>query len=864
MAAATKSGLVQRRRIIERPRLSVLLDDSGARVLVLTAPAGYGKSTLAGQWIDADGRSGAWFRARPSSTDVAALALDVARTAAAIVPGCDERLREHLRAVAAPGERPDVLGELVGEDLAAWPSNAWLVIDEYEEIATSRDAERFIEVLVESSPVQLLVASRQRPSWATQRRILLGELLEITHSELAMTESEAAEVLAGRSGPSRSSLLALAGGWPAAIALASVSGADLDRSGAIDPSELHESLYRFFAEEIFRTFDDDVQRGLVVLSIAPVLSRHLAVELLGDDVSRQVCALAIDIGVMAERGDQLEFHPLARSFLNDRAAREHPTANEAAETCVAHYRERRDWAAALDLITWFGLRERLVPTLDAALDKLLDTGQLSSLEEWCESAQLLGIDESCVALARAEIALRRARLTEAQTHGEAAAGDGSPYAFRGLCVAGRAAHLASREEEAVELYRRAEAAAATVADRREAEWAGATCLFDLEAPEAEARLIELRRSLIRSSPHDVVRCAAAGLSYGFRFGALDLAEADRAHELLGAVASPLVRAAFQCNYSVALSLSARYEAGLTVSESALHLVRGLRIDFALPYMLHARATALAGLRDWRGAERDIESALSATRATRDSYGQHICLALEIRLLVQQGRHESALAVEVPALAHSLRSGLAEANASRAFALAAASRMGEAVVTIDEVRGLSSAIEPTVLISVVDTIVALKSGDRSAYQQAAALADLALTRGAQDLLVAAYRSTPELLGLLLRAPERRDEMVRLLARVGDLDLAEGLGQSVALDDPAARLSPREREVFRLLQDGMTNAQIAATLVLSEATVKVHVHKILEKLGFDNRNAIAFQAILTRRTQATSAIDETEGTLGSSVL
>ena len=42
-----------RRRIIERPRLTRLLDDSPARIKMLIAPAGYGKTTLARQWLSA-------------------------------------------------------------------------------------------------------------------------------------------------------------------------------------------------------------------------------------------------------------------------------------------------------------------------------------------------------------------------------------------------------------------------------------------------------------------------------------------------------------------------------------------------------------------------------------------------------------------------------------------------------------------------------------------------------------------------------------------------------------------------------------------------------------------------------------------
>ena len=156
---------LKRRRIVERPRLFALLDESKARVRTLVAPAGYGKSTLAEQWVARDGRRDAWFTARSSSTDVAALALGLARTCAALVEECDARLREHLRALPAPAENVETLAEILGEDLEAWPADGWLVIDDYHEIALEPQAERFVSALVAASTVQFLIASRQRPAW---------------------------------------------------------------------------------------------------------------------------------------------------------------------------------------------------------------------------------------------------------------------------------------------------------------------------------------------------------------------------------------------------------------------------------------------------------------------------------------------------------------------------------------------------------------------------------------------------------------------------------------------------------------------------------------------------------------------------
>ena len=67
------------RRIIERPRLIKLLDECEARIILLLAPAGYGKTTLARQW--AKTLNGAiWISCTPAHRDVAVLAEDLGRS----------------------------------------------------------------------------------------------------------------------------------------------------------------------------------------------------------------------------------------------------------------------------------------------------------------------------------------------------------------------------------------------------------------------------------------------------------------------------------------------------------------------------------------------------------------------------------------------------------------------------------------------------------------------------------------------------------------------------------------------------------------------------------------------------------------
>ena len=156
-------AVATRRRIIPRPRLTKLLDESPARIKLLVAPAGYGKTTLAQQWLDVPERRDVWYRGGPASADVAALAAGIAIAVAEIVPDAGKRMRQRIRTVGHPEEDVDVLAELFAEDIQEWPADAWLAIDDYHYAMESTASERFIELAARQTSIQLVVTSRRRP-----------------------------------------------------------------------------------------------------------------------------------------------------------------------------------------------------------------------------------------------------------------------------------------------------------------------------------------------------------------------------------------------------------------------------------------------------------------------------------------------------------------------------------------------------------------------------------------------------------------------------------------------------------------------------------------------------------------------------
>jgi ATP/maltotriose-dependent transcriptional regulator MalT len=852
MTMTVSEARIFKHRIIERPRLLALLDESEARVRMLVASAGYGKTTLAEQWVGREGRRGAWYTARSASTDVAALALGIARSAASIVGGCDDRLHEHLRLFPDPAEDAGVLAEILAEDVGVWPEDSWLVIDDYHEIAQEPIAERFVEELVSASSIRLLIATRQRPSWVSTKMILYGDALELGQLALAMDSKEASSVMAGRSAPSASGIVSLANGWPAVIGLASVSSAE----PRPDVEQMPESLYRYFAEEVFGSLGAEVQAGLTTLAVAPILDRQLANSLLGVEGAEQVCSAALDVGILVERGIRLELHPLARSFLADWGGQLglEPAA-EATETCLTHYRARRDWDAAFEILVAGGPVDELESLLGTALDELLETARLSTVQRWCALAASADVDAPIFGIASAEVALRLGRHIEAMAHAEGAAAQDPRLAYRALSLAGRAAHLSSREERALDLYRQAERSASSDEERRDAMWGQLMCLVDLEDPSATGLLIDLSQGVSLATPREYVRAAAHRTYLQLRVGPLNLDEADDAFQLLPTVSDALVRSSFLSAYAIALGLVGRYGDASAAARELLSIAESHRFSFAIPYGLCASAIAYSGLREWERAEKAAQEALGQAREKLDVHVVLLSSSILLRLYAQQARYSEALRLSFSSRG-ALPASVAELNCSRALVLACAGREEEAlglVASSPETR----AVEPIVLASAVEAVVATKSGSPDVVECVRRLEQLAFEIGAVDLLVVSYRACPELLAVLLRAESGR--VRELMRQAGDLDLAEAAGRPIADgEDRTILLSPREREVYELLRAGLSNREIAKLLFIEPSTVKVHAHKIYDKLGVRSRTALAVQAALERSRQATSATDSADST------
>src|SRR4051812_38505015 len=161
VTASTSNARGRReRRIIERPRLIKLLDESDAQIILLLAPAGYGKTTLARQW--AKTLNGAiWVTLTAAHRDVARFAEDVASGIDALGGDASNFVGEYLRSRGNPQRAAHDVGTVLREQLKA-ARVRWLLLDDYHELRDSAEAAEILTLLQSVDGLRLFVTTRVR------------------------------------------------------------------------------------------------------------------------------------------------------------------------------------------------------------------------------------------------------------------------------------------------------------------------------------------------------------------------------------------------------------------------------------------------------------------------------------------------------------------------------------------------------------------------------------------------------------------------------------------------------------------------------------------------------------------------------
>jgi LuxR family maltose regulon positive regulatory protein len=831
MAAGAAQPTVVRResRIIERPRLIKLLDETDARTILLLAPAGYGKTTLARQWAKTlNGAVSVTLTA--SHADVAWLAVQIAEALDGKEGAASRAIREHIRARANPQRASRELGAVLADRLGRIDTQ-WVIFDDYHEISPSPEAEDLIATLERDGGARILIASRVRPQWASGRRFVYGEVLEVGRAALAMTETEATEVLGSKQ--SALSFSAQAAGWPAVIGLAAAA-----HTSVVPHETVPEALHRYLAEELFNRASLELREALLSLALRD--PRDLAPFDESDDhTASGLIAEAEALGFNSSDA-AFELHPLLREFLLEKLLARQDAIERvraAIETCVSE----SAWDQALALILRFGLDDLVESTVASAFKPLARSGRLATLTAFAtsigESARSSSPSTNAVL---AEAAFRDGNFNLAVDFIESARSGLSPehpLASRVAAISGQISFLQADFSSAEESFRLAGEFSTDERDSAEAAHGLATASIFGEKASAPATVEALRKVRSRS-PVDLMRFVSSEVALrclgGHPAGLSGNLHLDTARQALSQVEDPRVRSNVTYVIASALTQKAEYDLAREWLCEFFATAEEFGLEFAMPYANWTLAQAAIGQRRFGEAERALQSIEDIAARTHEHHHLLNARSLRARLLLQNGEPEAASrCVADPAAMPVIPSWKGEYLATRALASACmgdltgsrrAQRLASAASAALEVRGLVLAAR---------AVTALSNG-RGVSTRIGALIETADRLEIWDPVVCALRSAPAVGDAVAANQQLRSQLEALYLRIGDLTLAKRAGfRTRANAAPRDVLSPRELEVLGLIACGYKNREISRALFIAESTTKVHVRHVLEKLGVRTR-------------------------------
>jgi LuxR family maltose regulon positive regulatory protein len=849
----SRQGLVERPRLDER-----LLRKDGTGLTLVSAPAGFGKTTLVSAWAS---ERAAWVSLEESDREPVTFWTYVLTALDRSAPGVAEGALAVLQAGPAPIET--ILAGVLNE-LSVLPGEIDLVLDDYH-LADGLGVSAGMTYLLDHLPPQLhlLISTRADPALPLARLRARGELVEVRAADLRFTLDEVGSYFTGMglSAEAIATLEERTEGWIAALGLAALSlRGRSDTTGFIDDFAGDDRyVVDYLVDEVLNRQPEQVRRFLLETCVVDRLTGSLCEAVTGqpggtamlESLERQnlfvvplddrrqwyryhhLFADVLRARMLAERGDLAELHRRAGRWYED-------TGDTVA--AVSHAVAAGDVDHAADLIepaVPAMQRDRQEATIRRWLDDipdeivgrrpvlaigfvgaLMSSNEFSGVEERLQDIerQLAGPADALVAVDRAEIARVPGAIWTYRAALDLVAGN----------PAGTIEHAAHALRLAVAGDDLTVSAASALAGL--ASWAGG----DLES--AQRGYTAAAAGLERIGHiSDVLGCTVTLADLAITQGRLGQARAtlERALELAG----PGLRGT--SDMYVGLSRIAWERNELDAATDYLRRAEELGVAADLPQNPYRWRLAMARIRE---AEGDLDGALKLLNEAIKVYVADFSpnvrplTAVRARLLIARGELLAA-----QDWADGLAGDISYLHEYEQVTLARLmlAQHADAVPLLERLRAGAEAGGRTGSLIEILVLLAVATRDPAPLERALMLAE---PEGYVRVFIAEGAPVLSLLATLQR---RRPGSTYLRTLVDAARRPTHVSTPQSLLDP---LSERELDVLRLLTSELDGPSIARELVVSLNTVRTHTKHIYTKLGVNNRRAAIRRAhqlgLLTR--------------------
>ncbi|MEO1439716.1 MAG: LuxR C-terminal-related transcriptional regulator [Chloroflexota bacterium] len=882
---------------MSRPRLlETLREGSHRKLTLISAPAGFGKTTLVSAWLDTESNPVAWFSLDAHDSDPTRFLMYLVAAVRTIVPHMGDDLMGLLDAPEPPAIQSLLVPLL--NDLATLPEHFIVVLDDYH-VIDSPEIDTALAFLINNQPPQmhLVITTREDPRLPLARLRARRQLTEIRAIDLRFTPDETSNFLNEIMGLALSpadiaALDARTEGWIVGLQLAALS-----MQGQSDPRQFiasfsgsHRFVLDYLVEEVLRQQPEHVHSFLLQTSLLDRFNADLC-----DFVTEREDSQAIleqlersNLLIVPLDNDRnwYRYHHLFAEVLQTYALKAHAEQRLGWQLRASQWHEQNGfrieairyafaaqdmtWTASLVEQTWpemfYGVRPmqwlawakqlpedqiRVRPVLSAAYAwMLLDEGELEKAEA------RLQVVESWL-----DMVERENGHEAAQDMGMVIANHAEYTTLVGSTASARA-YLSLNKGELTDTVAHAQQALSLLGDA-DYFWRGNTALFLGLAQWSSGDFENAYHSIMES----VDSQRKAGSHYFETFGTVMLGDIRAAQGCLREA---------HAHYQQALRLvspdTSNVEASPSLVQGPVALYTGLAevhrewndlqaadhnlrlgeevVEQAiLPGNAYRLACAAARVRSPRG---DFEGALrqldEAERLWQPSAVPDLrpIPALRAQIWLQQGDLSKASAW-VQRQGFSVDDTLTVLNTYTylVFArvlIAQSEQNDNAVVLKDALRLLerlrhtaehSDQMSTVIEVSITAAVAYQLHGDTdTALTHLHQALKLAEPEGYMRVFLDAGAAIEPLLATSLRDGVTSAYVTRLLT---DLQ-RHTRGGEIAPDPNQLLIEPlsnRELDVLRLIAAGHTNQAIADELVIALSTVKKHINSIYGKLGVSNR-------------------------------
>ncbi len=322
-------------RIVHRHQLIHLLEEgreNNVSLILVCGPAGYGKTTLVSDWVQAcqqaHPRQFAWLTLESGDDDLTRFVTYFIHALQRIHPGFGDGVLKMLQ--THKPQSPAVLATLLVNQLSELTGRVFLILDDFH-LLTAQPIQDFMSFLVDHQPSQmcLVLLTRTDPPLPLARLRARGQLLELRQSALCFSLDEAGE-FTNRSmelglTPDQVAFLAKqTEGWISGLQLAAISlRQEQERSDFFEAfSGEHAFIADYLAEEVLGRLPETVRTFLLQTSILERLTAPLCEAVTGQHGAREMLHLLLDSNMfilpLDERHAWYRYHRLFADLLRKR------------------------------------------------------------------------------------------------------------------------------------------------------------------------------------------------------------------------------------------------------------------------------------------------------------------------------------------------------------------------------------------------------------------------------------------------------------------------------------------------------------------------------------------------------------------